>query len=376
MNEQFLKDTLFPIIRSGMGISTESAPASIDYKLLIEIASKQGILPIIREGLTAMQLEGDDVCAVRNKCLKDFYLFAQRDYALETIKSCFEKHDIEYVILKGSVLRDLYPKKWMRTSCDIDVLIHESDLDNAVSTLQKETDFKFSRRLYHDVSLMTTNVHLELHFSIKENMNNIDQLLSKAWEYTVKQKGSHQYCFSPEYQVFHVVAHMSYHFVHGGLGIRSYIDLWLLRHKTEFDGTIVKQMCKQCGILKFYEECCNLSEVWLSNKEHTSITKAIEKYSVEGGVFGSKKNLMLSKRRNHRGLSFYFSRLFVSNDALKEMYPNAKKYPILLPYYQLRRWPKAIFSKRKDVFREIKSARNTSENDIESFDQLLKSVGM
>lgn len=106
---------------------------------------------------------------VRNKCLKDYYLFAHKDYALETIKSCFEKHDIEYILLKGSVLRDLYPDKWMRTSCDIDVLIKEEKLERAVSALEQETDFRYIKRLYHDVSLSTYNVHLELHFSIKEN---------------------------------------------------------------------------------------------------------------------------------------------------------------------------------------------------------------
>ena len=34
---------------------------------------------------------------------------------------------------------------------------------------------------------------------------------------------------TPEYLIFHNVAHMSYHFSHGGLGVRPYIDLYLLR---------------------------------------------------------------------------------------------------------------------------------------------------
>jgi hypothetical protein len=323
-----------------------------------------------------MHLEGDDVCAVRDKCLKDFYLFAHRNYALETINSCFEKHDIEYVLLKGSVLRDLYPEKWMRTSCDIDVLIHEDDLDNAVSALQKETDFKFSKRLYHDVSLMTPNVHLELHFSIKENMDNIDQLLSKAWEYTVKQRGSHQYCFSPEYQVFHVVAHMSYHFVHGGLGIRPYIDLWLLRHKTEFDENIVKQMCKQCGILQFYEKCCDLSSVWFGEAEHDSVTLALEKYSIDGGIFGNQKNKSRAIQRNNRGIKYFVARLFISRQMLEILYPNLKKHPVFLPFYQVKRWIDALLHKRTKVKNEIRILKETNEDDLHSLNQLFDSVGL
>ena len=376
MDEQFLKDTLFPIIRSGMGISTESAPASIDYNLLVEIASKQGILPIIREGLTAMHLEGDDVYSVRNKCLRDFYLFAQRDYALETIKTCFEKNDIEYVLLKGSVLRDLYPDKWMRTSCDIDVLIKEEKLEKAVSALEQETDFRYIKRLYHDVSLTTSNVHLELHFSIKENMENIDKILSKAWDYAVQQQGTHQFLFYPEYQIFHVIAHMSYHFVHGGLGVRPYLDLWLLQHKTEFDENVVREMCEQCGILKFYEECCNLSEVWFSNKEHTSITKALEKYSFDGGVFGNRKNASIAELRNNKGKKYYIKRIFLKKQSLETIYPKLKEYPALLPYYQVKRWINAIINKRTKVKDEIRLIRNIKDEDVDNIQELFNSVGL
>lgn len=376
MNEQFLKDTLFPIIRSGMGISTESAPTSIDYKLLNEIASRQSLLPIVQEGLSAMHLEGDEVCAFRERCLKDFYLYAHRDYALETIKSCFEKHDIEYVLLKGSVLRDLYPDKWMRTSCDIDVLIKEEKLERAVSNLEQETDFRYIKRLYHDVSLSTSKVHLELHFSIKENMDNIDKMLSRAWDYAVQKQGTHQFEFTPEYQIFHVIAHMSYHFVHGGLGIRPYLDLWLLQHKTSYDENAVREMCEQCGILKFYEECCNLSEVWLSNKEHTSITKALEKYSFEGGVFGNRKNASISELRNNKGKKYYIKRIILKKQSLETIYPKLKNYPALLPYYQVKRWIDAIINQRNKVKNEIRMIRQIDYKEIEEIHDLFNSVGL
>ena len=376
MNEQFLKDTFFPIIRSGLNIATESVPVSIDYNLLMEIADKQKVLPIVQMGLFAMHLEGEEVRAVSNKCLKDIYLFANRDYAIETIKSCFEKHKIEYVLLKGSVLRNLYPEQWMRTCCDVDVLIKEEKLEKAVSALQTETDFQFVKRLYHDVSMSTSKVHLELHFNIKENMDNIDKLLSNAWDYAVPQQGTNQFVFTPEYQIFHVIAHMSYHFIRGGLGIRPYLDLWLLRHKTRFDDTVVKEMCEQCGILKFYEECCNLSDVWLSNREHTPITKALEKYSFDGGVFGSRKNASIAELRNNKGIKYYFKRIFLKKKSLEFIFPKLKKYPILLPYYQVKRWIIAITSKRARVRDEIRMIRKIEDNEVNSIQELFNHIGL
>ena len=376
MNECFLNNTFFPIVRAGMGISIESVPEQVNYPLLIEIAGKQAILPIIREGLAAMQLKGDEVDVIEKKCEKDIFFFAQRDLALDSVKSCFERNGIEYVLLKGSVLRDLYPDKWMRTSCDIDVLIKEDKLERAVEVLQKETDFKFIRKLYHDVSMSSPNVHLELHFNIKENMDNIDKLLSEVWNYAVRQQGTNQFVLTPEYQIFHIVAHMTYHFVHGGIGVRPYLDLWLLRKKTKYDESIVREMCDSCGILKFYEECCNLSGVWLEKKEHTSITKALEQYSFDGGVFGNRKNAAISELSKNQGYKYFIRRAFVKRQSLEIEYPNLKKHPSLLPFYQVKRWFNAVFYKRNKVKNELHILRHTDDEEIASIKKLFECVGL
>ncbi|MBQ7172003.1 MAG: nucleotidyltransferase family protein [Clostridia bacterium] len=376
MNDAFLRDILFPLIRAGLRISAETISEPIDYPLLSDVADKQAILPIIREGLCAMQLQDGGAEIIQKKCKNDIYLFACRDFALNTIEDCFEKNAIEYVLLKGSVLRDLYPDQWMRTSCDIDVLVKEEKLDKAVSALQKETDFAFLNKLYHDVSMSSPPVHLELHFNIKEDMDNIDKLLTDAWNHAIRKADTHQYVFTPEFQIFHVISHMSYHFVHGGLGVRPYLDLWLLRNKTQYDEKKVRDMCDKCGILKFYEECCNLSDVWLKRKEHTNITKALEQYSFEGGLFGNRKNASIAIMRKNKGIKYYFTRLFVKRQSLELLYPKLKKYPRLLPYYQAKRWIDAIVQKPDKIKREIKIVKHLDKKEIENLKELFDFVGL
>lgn len=39
------------------------------------------------------------------------------------ICSVLEQAQIPFLPLKGSILRDYYPEAWMRTSCDIDILV-------------------------------------------------------------------------------------------------------------------------------------------------------------------------------------------------------------------------------------------------------------
>ncbi len=378
MGERFISGVFIPIVRAGLGLPVDEAPvvSESDVPLLLDTASKQSVLPVIQEGLSALNIRGRAFDAVQELCMNDMFLYAQRDIALENICGCFEESGIRYILLKGSVLRDLYPSPWMRTSCDIDILIDEANVDKAIGILEEKTEFRLADRLFHDVTLRSTDVQLELHFSLTERMESIDGLLSRAWDYALPENGTMRYVFTPEFQIFHVVAHMSYHFIHKGLGIRAYLDLWLLRHKTRFDENKVREMCSDSGILKYYDESCRLSEVWLGDGEHTETTKALERFSFDGGALGSDKTASLSLRREKGGIRYFFARLFVKRENLEILYPRLKKYPFLMPYYQVKKWISALLFRRKKIKRELSIYLGTDKNDVESLERLFKSVGL
>lgn len=121
---------------------------------------------------------------------KDLRLYVLLNDALQKIETALNEEQIPYIPLKGSVLRNLYPAPDMRTSSDIDVLVHEEDIDKAVDAIESATNFEMDHRAYHDISMLNKSVHLELHFSIKENDENLDSVLSRAWEYEVSTEGS------------------------------------------------------------------------------------------------------------------------------------------------------------------------------------------
>ena len=63
------------------------------------------------------------------------YRYENINYELERLKETLEEAKIPFIPLKGSVIRKYYPEPWMRTSCDIDILVREEDLNLAVRTL-------------------------------------------------------------------------------------------------------------------------------------------------------------------------------------------------------------------------------------------------
>ena len=77
-----------------------------------------------------------------------------------------------------------------------------------------------------------SEVTIELHFSLEEGVENLDNLLLDAWNYaTLKGEKTHQYQFSNEFLIAHHVCHMAYHFINGGCGIKPFIDLKILLSK-------------------------------------------------------------------------------------------------------------------------------------------------
>ena len=370
--------TIFSVIRCGLGLETSDVQLSEDeFAELIEIGKKQSVLPVIYAGLNRMNVPIEQMKKADQARNKDLYRFIQQDNALHQICAVLNEAKIPYVLLKGAVLRDLYPAKEMRTSADIDVLVHEEEIDNTVRVIDSKTDIKVLKREYHDVSMISSKVHLDLHFSMKANSEAIDRLLIRAWEYAEPSGEGSRYCFTPEFQVFHVISHMSHHFLHGGLGIRPFLDLWLLIHKTTFDAETVKAMCAECGILTFYEECVRLSEVWLEKAEHTETTALLEEYCLSGGVFGSKVFKYAGRQRDMRGWRYIISRAFPPAYQVKEFYRDESGKKHTLAYYYLKRWIRWLSKKKRwQMMEQIHDVLASDQNYLDNADILFKRLGL
>ena len=374
----FISEIFLPVIRAAFDLNYERITISDDdYEKLLQIGKKQSILPIIWSGLKKLGCSEEKINSFEKARLKDTRDFVLRNHFYNTICESLNSKKISYVPLKGSVLRDLYPEPWMRTSCDIDILVHEYDIDAAITAIEDSTDFRKVKRGFHDISFNNKSVHFELHFSIIENMPDIDRVLLNAWDYTENTGDGYKYIFFPEYQIFHVLAHMSYHLRCGGLGIRPFIDLWLLRTRTEYDEKILSQLLEKAGILTFYEKCCAMLGVWLYGDEYTPELSALEEYCLAGGVYGSKEIASAAALRDGKGLKYFKRRLFISRTALEGANPKLKKYPFLLPFFQVKRWFNLKDErKRKRIAKELNGTLTISQQKVDSFDNLLKSLGL
>ena len=304
------------------------------------------------------------------------YRDANQEYVKDILFQTLQKAKIQFVPLKGAMIRPLYIESWMRTSCDLDVLVRENDLDNAIEALLQNGFTTDNVRNYHDVSLYRDGVHVELHFNICESIKRLDLLLQDVWSYTV-QANEFEYHENKTFFVFHHIAHMCYHFIYGGCGIKPFIDLYLLKQKSAYDEEKLISLLDKCRIHVFYDRICEVMSVWFDGGQHTDITLAIEQYILDGGVYGTAKNRNKVTAAYHKGrFANAIKIIFPDYQAMCNYYPTVKKHKITLPFFYLIRIFSKLTDKEKAVVKKMKDVTFQDGDTIKETSAFLESLGL
>lgn len=376
----------FHLIRSAVSSIplTDDELAEYSPDLLQEflsIAKKHDVAHLIVLGLKKNGLLSDSDPALEKIMLKAAYRYERLNYEYKRICSALEEAEIPFIPLKGSILRRFYPEPWMRTSCDIDVLVHKDDLESAIEYLSKNLNYEEKERSAHDISLFSpSNIRLELHFDLVEEgyANNAIETLNCVWD-NVSPAPNHVYMheMSNPFFYFYHFAHMAKHFEYGGCGIRPFLDLWIL-DKAFSEEKDLSKFIDKVNLTRFANVTHALCEVWFGNGVHDEITLKIQDYIVGGGAYGTTKNRVAIHQKKKGGrIGYILSRMFVPIERLKRYYPILDRYPILMPFMQIRRWfmladPK-ISSMAKN---ELKANRSLDKSSTDEMNKFMDDIGL
>ena len=330
---------------------TTLAPLSPEEtKALYTLAKRHEVAHIAANAAIRCALlpESEKAKAVFEKeCFTTLYRYKDLCTTLAELKELLEGNAIVHIPLKGSVLRDLYPTPWMRNSCDIDILVREADIPRAKELLLAAGYTSYSATA-HDVSFDSPRgVHLELHFRLLEDgvSDTMQRVLTDVWSHATPKAGAlYEHVLSDDFFYYYHIAHMAKHYLHGGCGIRPFLDLWMLRHRIFFDEERRNALLKAGGLLSFAKAAESLSEVWFGEESHTPITEKMEAFVLSGGVYGSEENrITVGQVRRGGKLGYALSRIFLPYHTIKYHYPVLQKHKWLLPFCEVRRWCKLIF---------------------------------
>ena len=384
------KDTielLFALIKSTIcGTRPDEKQISLysmeKFQELLDLAKKHDVEHLLVLGLKNNSLiENSDLKTIKIMH-KAFFRYEKLMPDYESLCGALEDAEIPYVPLKGSVIRKYYPEEWMRTSCDVDILVHGKDIDRAVAYLVNTLGYEEKERATHDISLYTKRGnHIELHFDLleEERANNAIDILEKVWENVTLCNGSNfRYEMSDEFFYFYHIAHMAKHFESGGCGISPFIDLFILDNVCAENIEKRNELLKRGGLLQFADNVRKLAEVWFGNREHDSVTLAIQSFILDGGVYGTYDNKIALKQSKDGGKGGYvLSRVFVSYDTLKRYYPVLEKHGWLAPVMQVRRWFRLLNPEvAKRARKEVKVNNRVADSKVDTLRSFFNNIGL
>ncbi len=363
------------------------APVSLseeDGKKLYSISKAHDLAHIVGSALAKnkISLDKETEGKFQKQTFTAVYRYENINYEYNRICDTLESAGIPFIPLKGSVIRKYYAEPWMRTSCDIDILVHEEELDRAAKQIVDFLGYTRGEKGQHDISLHSSGgVHIELHYSLIEDdaIGEANKILLEVWDFAKSVDGALYHCeLRDEMFYYYHIAHMAKHFVLGGCGVRPFLDICVLNNKLEYDTESRYEILARGGLSLFARSSEELCEVWFGNAEHTEVTAQMQEYLLGAGVYGNMSNKIAVEQGKKGGkLNYAMSRIWLPYEVLRFHYPSLEKHRRLLLFYEIRRWGKLIFcGGLKRSVNELSANRNMSSERVSDTADLIQKVGL
>lgn len=377
--------TMFHFFRYTLCEEAENEIIRLDrasWSNVFKLSKKHDLAHFIGYALKNSENQTDDDIqkAFEREMNAAMFRYIKISYELEAMSTVLEKAQIRFIPLKGAVIRKYYKEPWLRTSCDIDILIADCDVEKAKKALAHELNYTYISEWNYEVSFETpSKIYIELHHILNDENQAIDKVLSTVWERSAPIPNSlFHYEMSDEMYYFYHIAHMAKHFVNGGCGIRPFIDIWVLNHNCKFDKKKRYDLLDEAGLLRFAKAAEQLSEVWIGNERYTPLSEQLEQFILSGGTYGTVENrVAVQQAMTGSKLSYIMSRVFLPYEQLKLTYPNLEKRKWLFPFYRIKRWFRLSKNGRlKKSIYEVKATSSVTANKNNQTTRLLEELGL
>ena len=360
------KEVLFALLRyetcgADVGKDVKTHLSNVDVlKVLYEISKTHDLTHLVASALFKNNLLDKQSPAGKaffKQLQMAIYRYEQIAYELKSVCETLDESKIPHMPLKGSVLRVLYPEPWMRTSCDIDIYVQESDLEAAAGAIVEKLGYRNEGKDSHDVLLVAPNdLPLELHYDLIEDSvsSQYRKGLATIWKNaTPVRENGYTYKMTDEDFYFYHIAHTAKHFKRAGCGIRPFIDLWYLEQSLPYDREKMDELLREHGLLPFTQAARKLAKVWFEGEEHDDLSFKMEEFVFTGGIYGIVENWIAVKTQKG-WLPYFLLRVFPPYRELKNRYRILKKCPILYPFCIVLRWFNLLFVKGRAFTRNAK----------------------
>ncbi|MGN1217898.1 MAG: nucleotidyltransferase family protein [Phocaeicola sp.] len=287
----------------------------------------------------------------------------------------FSKHNIRCMPLKGSVLKNYYPRQDMRIMADLDILIDPHNA-NAVKEIMLANGYTCESFgiTHHDVYHKAPIYNVEIHrFLFPDRFPQLHTYYVDGFSFGYpSDDNAYVFCLPPTEFYSLYIAHLYKHYSSSGSGIRSVMDVYVMqqRFKNELSDVNDNISFVSVGLSDFEAFIHKISDDWFCNAQPTEINLPEYGFILNSGTYGSLQNRVLNGIHNNGRWEYLRKRVFLPYGEIRRAYPVLNKLPFLLPLFWIIRLGKQIKNSKR-VLLEIKyifrhAPQDTIARDIHS----------
>ena len=293
------------------------------------------------------------------------------DYEMKKVLETLSLKEIPHVLMKGYIIKNLYPDPDLRSMGDIDFLVKEEDIDKVHEVLVTLLGYEHLKTVRAVRNYGKVGINLEVHTSIfyDDISEKIDYqgYFSGAWDNVILKEGNFTYEFNIEYHLIFLIAHLAKHLYNEGCGVRMFLDiaLYIKHYKDEFDWDYFWKEINKIELEKFTKNIFCLCSYWfkVETKEENlyleeDFFENITKYILNSGTFGKTvENDMLNRYRrekeNPKKKNTNFAMIFPKTEVLANEFYYLQKYKFLYPIAWINRFFRLLTRRRKETLYKI-----------------------
>ena len=301
--------------------------------------------------------------------LEQYYLSNLRKSVLfdkerEAFYEYLRENQIEYLPLKGIILKDYYLDPYTREFADNDILF-EDRASQLVKDffIKRGYEVKVYKKGVHDVYLkkpfFNFEIHRDLFIESEDNAKNVvyfKDYLSKA-----PLKENHEHYLKNEDFYIYFLAHTYKHYHISGCGIRTLVDIYLYLKKEKLDFNYVNQELEKIDLLDFSNKIIDLSNRLFNDQPLNEEQENMLLFITSSGTYGTLEHSVDKGVKEKGRFGYAMKRIFPPYSFYKFAYPWAYKVPILIPIAWICRFFRVLFKNPKKATKELKMIREHEE---------------
>ncbi len=277
-----------------------------------------------------------------------------REEEEKRVFAAFDKADISYLPLKGSVLRLYYPTADMRVMGDTDLMIDKFSRKEA-RAIMEGCGYTFDKsKSGHDIYYNDNGNYYELHYMPEDKSVFHQKLMERAIPVGEGARLSLNYS---DFYIY-MISHLARHTRSTGAGLTLFADIKVFysRCGDKLDGTYVEETLREMGLGAFEKAVKKVIYSLFYGADADEDTADFIDYIFSGGVFGSDENYAANRRGDKGKFAYIMSSAFPSLEEMKKRYPCLIKAPFLLPLLWVVRWFAIVFRGDKPAKRLVAGA--------------------